>query len=81
MHRISGGMQMRTPRASYAMAADYGPLVAPATGQYRFSLRYKNQSGLFAFGARKDKVQGYLAVDEGGCRVGQSRERSFWVRL
>jgi hypothetical protein len=46
----SAGLALRTPRAPYAGAASYGPLIAPETGRYRFALKYRPGSGYFAFG-------------------------------
>ena len=76
----SAGLALRTPRAAYAAAASYGPLIVPNTGRYRFALKYRPESGYFAFGARPLDESGYLAEDYGGHPAGAG-EAVFWLDL
>jgi len=59
----------------------YPPLVAPATGRYRFALQYSHRSGQFCFGARPSDDSRYLAADAVGHRAGNVRELCFWLDL
>jgi hypothetical protein len=77
----STGLALRTPRAPYAGAASYGPLIVPETGRYRFALKYRPGSGYFAFGARPLDESRYLAVDFAGNLAGENAETAFWLDL
>ena len=81
MHFTAGGIAVRTPRRAYAFAMSYPPLVAPATGRYRFALQYSHRSGQFCFGARPSDDSRYLAADAVGHRAGNVRELCFWLDL
>ena len=70
----SAGLALRTPRAAYASAVSYGPLIAPDTGRYRFALKYRSRSGHFVFGARPLDESIYLAQDSMGHPAGDDRD-------
>jgi hypothetical protein len=77
----SAGLALRTPRAQYAAAVSYGPLIVPDTGRYRFALRYRRGSGYIAFGARPPDDSRYLATDIFGHAARDDREMAFWLDL
>jgi len=77
----SAGLALRTPRAQYAAAVSYGPLIVPDTGRYRFALKYRPGSGYFVFGARPLDESRYLATDTVGHPAGEDREMAFWLDL
>ncbi len=58
----SAGVELRTPANRYAYAFTYPPLEVPATGLYRFEVRYSLQSGQFAFGAFPADESRWLAT-------------------
>jgi hypothetical protein len=77
----SAGLALRTPRAAYASAVSYGPLIAPDTGRYRFALKYRPGSGYFVFGARPLDDSTYLAEDLAGSPASDHGEAAFWLDL
>jgi hypothetical protein len=81
MRLTSAGLALRTPRAAYDTAVSYGPLIAPSTGRYRFTLKYRPESGRFTFGARPLDDSTYLAQDVAACPAGSDLEKAFWVDL
>jgi hypothetical protein len=74
------GIALLTPKVAHAGAATYGALAVPATGRYLFTLRFRPQSGNFAFGVAAGKG-GWLATDTVGHRAGLDMERECWVDL
>jgi hypothetical protein len=56
------GIEVQTPRGGTAYSMTYPALVVPATGRYRFVLRYSPRSGQFAFGAFPADESRWLAV-------------------
>jgi hypothetical protein len=56
------GIEVQTPRGGTAYSMTYPALVVPATGRYRFVLRYSPRSGQFAFGAFPTDESRWLAV-------------------
>ena len=81
MRVTSAGLALRTPRAPYAGAASYGPLIVPDTGRYRFALKYRTGSGCFAFGARPLDESGYLAEGYGGLPTWDEGGAAFYLNL
>ena len=62
MQITPGGIAVRTPRAPYAYAIGYPPLVKPLAGRSRFALQYSHRSGAVQFGGASDPTTpGYLA--------------------
>jgi hypothetical protein len=56
------GIEVQTPRGGTAYTMTYPALVMPATGRYRFVLRYSTRSGQFAFGGFPADESRWLAV-------------------
>jgi hypothetical protein len=79
--RVAGGVKVRTPRALNTLAAMYPALVAPASGRYRFSLRYKLVNGVPGFGASIGDGSPWLTLSIGGHQAENDREVDFWVDL
>ena len=81
MRVTARGIEVQTPRAPYATALTYAPLIASVTGRYRFAIEYTDQSGQFAFGARPADDSRYLAEIAYGHHRGKVREMAFWIDL
>ena len=81
LQRVAGGVKVRTPRAVKTLAATYSTLVAPATGRYRFALRYKPENGAPGLGASIGDGSSWLAASPQGHPLEKDREVDFWADL
>jgi hypothetical protein len=81
LHRVAGGIQVRTPRDLTKLAATYPALVAPAAGRYRFALRYQPENGEPGFGASIGDGSPWLILSTAGHPLENDREMDFWVDL
>jgi hypothetical protein len=72
---------VRTPRALNTLAAMYPPLVAPASGRYRFALRYKPENGVPGFGASVGDGSPWFTLPTGGHPFGGDQEVNLWLDL
>jgi hypothetical protein len=81
LHLGTDGTTLLTPKSAHAGAAFYGPLTAPAAGRYHFAMRFRPQSGVFAFGVGSGDGATWLATDVVGHRAGLDMERECWVDL
>jgi hypothetical protein len=59
-------VRVRTSRDAFAFALIYPPLVAPVTARYAFTVKYRLQSGEFAFGLSAPIAYTWMAVSTSG---------------
>jgi hypothetical protein len=81
LHKVTGGMKVRTPRPVNTLAATYPTLVAPTSGRYRFALIYRLENGAPGFGASIGDGSSWLAASPQGHSLEKDREVDFWVDL
>ncbi len=82
IEHVRDGFAVRTPDGQHAWGAMYAPLIAQTPGRYRFSLKYKPESGHFAFGIYAGDLSKWLGVATEGRQVsGNESEMSVWVDL
>ena len=74
-------VSLELPTVVNATAAVYGPLVAPETGSYVFSMRYYAGTEGFLLGIRSLPDLNWLFVDATGHRKGLDRVRQCEVAL
>jgi hypothetical protein len=79
--KVPGGIRLRTPAIGKATAAEYATLVPGFAGRYRFAVRCRDRSGLFAFQARHATAEDTIGIDNTGYTIGAEREMSFWLEL
>ena len=72
---------MHPPRAMGTLVARYPALVVPASGKYRFALRYKLENGEPSFGASIGDGSAVSALSTRGHPAESDRETDFWVDL
>jgi hypothetical protein len=77
----SEGVEVRTPAYRYAYAFTYPPLEVPATGRYRFALRYSLRSGQFAFGGFPADESRWLTSVQSRHHFGKHCEAAFSLDL
>jgi hypothetical protein len=77
----SAGVEVRTPAYRYAYAFAYPALEVPATGRYRFALRYSLQSGQFAFGGFPADESRWLTSTQSRHTFGKHCEAAFSLDL
>jgi len=78
----SEGIEVQTPGGRFDYAFTYPALEVPATGRYRFVLRYTPTSGQFTFGAFPADESRWLASDHSRHNRGkQGEEAAFFVDL
>jgi hypothetical protein len=78
----SEGIEVQTPGGHSDYAFTYPALEAPATGQYRFVLRYSPRSGQFAFGGFPADESRWLASDQSRHNWGKhGEELAFSLNL
>lgn len=70
------GIEVRTPGGRFAYALFYPALEMPATGRYRFLLRYSLRSGGFAFGGFPADESRWLTSVESGQNWGRHGEEA-----
>ena len=76
------GIEVQTPGGRGVYAFTYPALEAPATGRYRFVLRYSPRSGRFGFGAFPADESGWLVIVKSRRNKGKhSEEAAFNLDL
>jgi len=77
----SEGIEVRTPGGRLDYALTYPALEVPATGRYRFVLRYSPRSGRFAFGGFPADESRWLASVQSRDNRGRHEEAAFSLDL
>jgi hypothetical protein len=81
LRRVAHGVRVYPPHTTGTLVAMYPALVAPATGKYRFALRYKLEDGEPVFGASIGDVSSWPVMSTKGYPAENDREVDFWVDL